>query len=165
MARSRRLATPSESRDRPSISGETDIRSAAKPGSRVANETSTAIHKDPQPFTTIHRKKTPEEVVEKILYLRRTYHMHPIRIVCYLQAHLRHSDIRRERLPHLPAAWTQSTPESARAPGRAHASPPAQSRFLPRHGEVDGKFLTLKRKDVKAKKGRTGAAPSLHGDR
>ncbi len=28
-----------------------------------------------------HPNKTPEEVVEKILYLRRTYHMGPIRIV------------------------------------------------------------------------------------
>ena len=28
-----------------------------------------------------HPNKTPEEVVEKILHLRRTYHMGPIRIV------------------------------------------------------------------------------------
>ena len=32
-----------------------------------------------------HPHKTPDEVVEKILHLRRTYHMGPIRIVWYLQ--------------------------------------------------------------------------------
>ena len=32
-----------------------------------------------------HPNKTPEEVVGKILHLRRTYHMGPIRIVWYLQ--------------------------------------------------------------------------------
>jgi hypothetical protein len=31
-----------------------------------------------------HPNKTPDEVVEKILHLRRTYHMGPIRIVWYL---------------------------------------------------------------------------------
>ena len=38
-----------------------------------------------------HPNKTSDEVVEKILYLRRTYHMGPIRIVWYLQ---RYHDIR-----------------------------------------------------------------------
>ena len=38
-----------------------------------------------------HPNKTSAEVVEKILYLRRTYHMGPIRIVWYLQ---RYHDIR-----------------------------------------------------------------------
>ena len=32
-----------------------------------------------------HPNKTPEEVIEKILHLRRTYHMGPIRIVWYLE--------------------------------------------------------------------------------
>ncbi len=32
-----------------------------------------------------HPQKAPGEVVENILYLRRTYHMGPIRIVWYLQ--------------------------------------------------------------------------------
>jgi hypothetical protein len=31
-----------------------------------------------------HPNKTPDEMVEKILHLRRTYHMGPIRIVWYL---------------------------------------------------------------------------------
>ncbi len=35
-----------------------------------------------------HPNKTPEEVVEKILHLRRTYHMGPIRIVWYLERYL-----------------------------------------------------------------------------
>ena len=32
-----------------------------------------------------HPNKTPDDVVEKILHLRRTYHMGPIRIVWYLE--------------------------------------------------------------------------------
>ncbi len=32
-----------------------------------------------------HPNKTPDEVVEKILHLRRTYHMGPIRIAWYLE--------------------------------------------------------------------------------
>ena len=38
-----------------------------------------------------HPRKTPDEVVEKILHPRRTYHMGPIRIVWYLQ---RYHDIK-----------------------------------------------------------------------
>ena len=38
-----------------------------------------------------HPNKTPDEVIEKILHLRRTYHMGPIRIVWYLQ---RYHDIK-----------------------------------------------------------------------
>ena len=38
-----------------------------------------------------HPNKTPDEVVEKILHLRRTYHMGPIRIVWYLE---RYHDIK-----------------------------------------------------------------------
>ena len=35
-----------------------------------------------------HPNKTPDEVVEKILHLRRTYPMGPIRIVWYLERYL-----------------------------------------------------------------------------
>ena len=38
-----------------------------------------------------HPNKTPDEVVEKILHLRRTYHMGPIRITWYLE---RYHDIK-----------------------------------------------------------------------
>ncbi len=38
-----------------------------------------------------HPNKTPDEVVEQILHLRRTYHMGPIRVVWYLE---RYHDIK-----------------------------------------------------------------------
>ena len=38
-----------------------------------------------------HPNKTPDEAVEKILHLRRTYHMGPIRVVWYLE---RYHDIK-----------------------------------------------------------------------
>ncbi len=43
------------------------------------------------PRTHNYPNKTPDEVIEKILHLRRTYHMGPIRIAWYLQ---RYHDIK-----------------------------------------------------------------------
>ena len=65
-----------------------------------------------------HPNKTPEEVVEKILYLRRTYHMGPIRIVWYLQ---RYHDLKRMRpgssgnWRRLPSRWLKKREHSAGA--------------------------------------------------
>ena len=64
-----------------------------------------------------HPNKTPDEVVEKILHLRRTYHMGPIRIVWYLAAVPRHQDFGCDRVSHLQAAWPQSPPEPSRDGG------------------------------------------------
>ena len=36
------------------------------------------------------KNRTPPEIVEKVLYLRKTYHLRPMRIVCYL---VRYHDI------------------------------------------------------------------------
>jgi len=91
-----------------------------------------------------HPNKTPAEVVGKILHLRRTYHMGPLRIVWYLERYhgLKTSDAtvyrvcRRHglrRLPHRVGRRAVHTHRyEKRAPGH--------------HVQVDVKFLTLQRK-------------------
>ena len=69
------------------------------------------------------------EVVEKVLHLRRTYHLGPIRIVWYMERYPRHSDLRRERLAHLPTPWDESPPRPRRPACRPHAS--GRSRSTP----------------------------------
>ncbi len=91
-----------------------------------------------------HPNKTPQEVVDKILHLRRTYHMGPIRIVWYLERYhnIKTSDAtvyrvcRRHGLRRLPNRVGRRAVHTHRyekqAPGH--------------HVQVDVKFLTLKRK-------------------
>lgn len=91
-----------------------------------------------------HPHKTPDEVVEKILHLRRTYHMGPIRIVWYLQRYhgIRTSDAtvyrvcKRHGLNRLPN----------RVGRRAVHTHRYQKQVPGHHVQVDVKFLTLKRK-------------------
>jgi transposase InsO family protein len=91
-----------------------------------------------------HPNKTPEEVVEKILHLRRTYHMGPIRIVWYLERYLgiKTSDAtvyrvcKRHGLNRLPNRM-----------GRRAVHTHRYEKQVPgHHVQVDVKFLTLKRK-------------------
>ena len=91
-----------------------------------------------------HPNKTPDEVVEKILHLRRTYHMGPIRIVWHLRRYhgistsdaTVHRVCKRHGLNRLPDRVGRRTVHTHRhekqAPGH--------------HVQVDLKFLTLKRK-------------------
>ncbi|MBW2425098.1 MAG: transposase, partial [Deltaproteobacteria bacterium] len=97
-----------------------------------------------RPQTHSHPNKTPDEVVEKILYLRRTYHMGPIRIVWYLQRYhdIKTSDAtvyricKRHVLKRLPN----------RVGRRALHTHRYEKRVPGHHVQVDVKFLTLKRK-------------------
>jgi transposase InsO family protein len=91
-----------------------------------------------------HPNKTPAEVIEKILHLRRTYHMGPQRIVWYLERYhaIKTSDAtayrvcRRHGLRRLPHRVGRRAVHTHRyekqAPGH--------------HVQVDVKFLTLQRK-------------------
>ncbi len=91
-----------------------------------------------------HPNKTPEVVVDKILHLRRTYHMGPIRIVWYLERYLgiKTSDAtvyrvcRRHGLNRLPN----------RVGRRAVHTHRYEKQVPGHHVQVDVKFLTLKRK-------------------
>ena len=91
-----------------------------------------------------HPHKTPDEVVEKILHLRRTYHMGPIRIVWYLQRYhgIRTSDAtvyrvcKRHGLNRLPN----------RVGRRAVHTHRYQKQVPGHHVQVDVKVLTLKQK-------------------
>lgn len=91
-----------------------------------------------------HPNKTPEEVVAKILHLRRTYHMGPIRIVWYLERYLgiKTSDAtvyrvcKRHGLNRLPNRM-----------GRRAVHTHRYEKQVPgHHVQLDVKFLTLKRK-------------------
>jgi transposase InsO family protein len=91
-----------------------------------------------------HPNKTPEEVVDKILHLRRTYHMRPIRIVWYLGRYhnLKTSDAtvyrvcRRHGLRRLPN----------RVGRRAVHTHRYEKQVPGHHVQVDVKFLNLRRK-------------------
>ena len=91
-----------------------------------------------------HPNKTPDEVVEKIVHLRRTYQMGPIRIVWYLQRYhgIRTSDAtvyrvcKRHGLNRLPN----------RVGRRAVHTHRYEKQVPGHHVQVDVKFLTLKRK-------------------
>ncbi len=91
-----------------------------------------------------HPNKTPDEVVDKILHLRRTYHMGPNRIVWYLQRYhdIKTSDAtvyrvcKRHRLNRLPK----------RVGRRAVHTHRYEKRVPGHHVQVDVKFLTLARK-------------------
>ena len=92
-----------------------------------------------------HPNKTPAEVVEKVLHLRRTYHMGPLRIVWYLERYhdRKTSDAtvyrvcRRHGLRRLPQ----------RVGRRAVHTHRYEKRVPGHHVQVDVKFLTLQRKN------------------
>ena len=105
-----------------------------------------------------HPNKTPDEVVEKILHLRRTYHMGPIRIVWYLGSLPRHQDLRRDRLSGLQAAWPQPTSEPRGTACRPYASLREAGSRPPRAGRREVP-------DIEAEEGRVGATLSVHGHR
>ncbi len=91
-----------------------------------------------------HPYKTPDEGVEKILHLRRTYYMGPIRIVWYLQRYhdIKTSDAtvyrvcKRNGLNRLPNRVGRRAVHTHRYPKQVPGP----------HVQVDVKFLTLKRK-------------------
>jgi transposase InsO family protein len=91
-----------------------------------------------------HPRKTPPEVVEKILHLRRTYHMGPVRIVWYLERYLgiKTSDAtvyrtcKRHGLNRLPN----------RVGRRAVHTHRYEKRVPGHHVQVDVKFLTFQQK-------------------
>jgi transposase len=91
-----------------------------------------------------HPNKTPPEIVDKILHIRRTYHMGPQRIVWYLERYhdIRISDAtvyqvcRRHNLRRLPN----------RVGRRAVHTHRSEKQVPGHHVQVDVKFLTLKRK-------------------
>ena len=66
-----------------------------------------------------HANRTPIEIEEKVLHLRRVYHLGPMRIVW----HLRHQNIRRDRLTNVETSWRQ--PASS---GYAYAQGPHKTR-------------------------------------
>ena len=67
------------------------------------------------------RLRTPPDIVEKVLHLRRTYHLGPIRIGLVSRALSRHHDFESQGLPHPPAPRPESTNQSRRTTSRAHA--------------------------------------------
>ena len=95
-----------------------------------------------KPIAKSHPNQTPSEVVEKVLYLRRKYHLGPMRIVWYLQ---RYHDItvsdagvyrilRRHGLSRLP-----------RKAGRRAVHTRRYEKQVPGHHiQIDVKFLTFK---------------------
>ena len=94
--------------------------------------------------------QTPEEVVEKVLHLRRTSHLGPIRIVWYLERYhaIRISDagvyriLKRHGLNRLP-----------RRVGRRAVHTKRYNKQVPRHHvQVDVKFLSLCRRGGRAVK-------------
>ena len=97
-----------------------------------------------QPIPHHHPNKTPQEVVDRILHLRRTYHMGPTRIVWYLERdhQIKTSDAtvyrvcRRHGLRRLPS----------RVGRRAVHTHRYEKQVPGHHVQVDVKFLTLKRK-------------------
>ncbi len=91
-----------------------------------------------------HPQKTPGEVVEKILYLRRTYHMGPIRIVWYLQ---RYHDIKTSDATVYRVCKRHGLNRLPNRVGRRAVHTHRYEKRVPGHRvQVDVKFLTLKRK-------------------
>jgi transposase InsO family protein len=88
--------------------------------------------------------KTPDEVVEKILHLRRTYHMGPIRIVWYLQRYL---DIETSDATVYRICKKHGLNRLPNRVGRRAVHTHRYEKQVPGHRvQVDVKFLTLKKK-------------------
>ena len=91
-----------------------------------------------------HPNKTPNEVVEKILHLRRTYYMGPIRIVWYLQ---RYHDIKTSDATVYRVCKRHGLNRLPNRVGRRAVHTHRYEKQVPgHHVQVDVKFLTLKRK-------------------
>jgi len=91
-----------------------------------------------------HPNKTPDEVVEKILHLRRTYPMGPIRIVWYLQ---RYHDIKTSDATVYRVCKRHGLNKLPHRVGRRAVHTHRYEKRVPgHHVQVDVKFLTLKRK-------------------
>ena len=91
-----------------------------------------------------HPDKTPDDVVEKILHLRRTYHMGPIRIVWYLE---RYHDIKTSDATVYRVCRRHGMRRLPNRVGRRAVHTHRYEKQVPgHHVQVDVKFLTLKRK-------------------
>ena len=107
-----------------------------------------------------HPNKTPDDVVEKILHLRRTYHMGPIRIVWYLERYhaIKASDAtvyrvcKQHGLNRLPN----------RVGRRAVHTHRYQKKVPGHHVQVEVKFLTLKQKKGAPVPGTSPFGPTCH---
>ena len=91
-----------------------------------------------------HPIKTPDDVVEKILHLRRTYPMRPIRIAWYLSRYhgIRTSDANVYRV----CKQHRLNPLPNRVGRRAVHTHRYEKQVPGHHGRVGVKFLTLKQK-------------------
>jgi len=91
-----------------------------------------------------HPDKTPDDVVEKILHLRRTYHMGPIRIVWYLE---RYHDIKTSDATVSRVCRRHGMRRLPNRVGRRAVHTHLYEKQVPgHHVQVDVKFLTVKRK-------------------
>ncbi len=91
-----------------------------------------------------HPNRTPDEVVEKILHLRRTYPMGPIRIVWYLE---RDHDIKTSDATVYRVCKRHGLNKLPTRVGRRAVHTHRYQKQVPgHHVQVDVKFLTLKRK-------------------
>ena len=100
-----------------------------------------------KPVAQSHPNATPPEIVEKVLYLRRTYHLGPMRIVWYMERYhgisicdaTVYRILRRHGLNRLPGRV-----------GRRAVHTHRYAKQVPgHHVQVDVTFLKLKRKDGK----------------
>jgi len=100
-----------------------------------------------RPIARNHPNRTPDEVIEKVLHLRRKYHLGPIRIVWYLERYhgIQVSDagvcriLRRNGLNRLPCGTRMRKVHTKR-----------YSKQVPGHHiQMDVKFLTFKGKQGK----------------
>ena len=91
-----------------------------------------------------HPNKTPDEVVEKILHLRRTYHMGPIRIVRYLERY--HGIKTSDAIVYRVCKHHGMNRLPNRTGRRAVHTHRYQKQVPGHHVQVDVKLLTLKRK-------------------
>jgi len=91
-----------------------------------------------------HPNKTPAEVVEKILHLRRTYHMGPLRIVWYLE---RYHDVKTSDATVYRVCRCHGLRRLPHRVGRRAVHTHRYEKQVPgHHVQVDVKFLTLQRK-------------------
>ncbi len=112
----------------------------AKPGSPVSNATPTSSQKHPQPSASTRIKKTPDEVIEEILYLRRTDDLHPIRIASYLQ---RYHDIQTSAASVYRICKRHGLNRLPNRLGRRAVHTHRYQKRVPGHpSEVDVEFLT-----------------------
>ena len=91
-----------------------------------------------------HPNKTPDGVVDKILHLRRTYHMGPMRIVWYLERYL---DIKTSDATVYRVCKRHGLNRLPNRVGRRAVHTHRYEKQVPgHHVQVDVKFLTLSRR-------------------